>query len=205
VSALITSIIPVQNFELIRDAIGVILATELANQQTLIEDDGGEFTAPEVWVDRYVTLDKTELPAVVVTYGNGEYANQTQIVTEGTYTYFIDTYCNAETEDDTDGYRLSMAKVDRIMGMIRYILSSPFYKTLGFQAGFILNRTIQSMGVFSKQDVQDALSDGVGRLVFTVRVTELQSGQPIADFDGIDTIFYLSDTGEGYKLITDFN
>lgn len=201
-SALITSIIPVQNYELIRDRIGLILATELANQQILIEADSGEFVAPTVWIDRYVPFDKTEMPAVNVAFGNGEYSNQNQISAEGVYTYFIDCYTNADTEDDTDGYTLSMAKLDRIMGMIRYILSSPFYATLNFPRGFILNRTIQSMGVFTKQDVQDALSDSVGRILFTVRAVETQNGQTGVALEETGTTFKLGSTNKGFKVVT---
>lgn len=203
-SALITSIIPAQRFETIRDKIAEILALELLNQQTLIVADEGEFVAPTVWTDRYVTFDKTELPALVVSLGTGEYSNQNPISAEGVYSYFIDVYANAESEEDVDGYKLSNAKMARIMGMVRYILSSPFYQVLGLARGYILNRTIQSLGVFTAKDVQDALSDAVGRMVLTVRAVETQDGQPTITLEGMDTIFMIEETDRGNRLISNY-
>lgn len=203
-SAVITSIIPVQRFETIRDKIALVLAEELANQQVLVEGDGGEFTAPTVWTDRYVPFDKTELPALVVSFGLGEYSNQTQISAEGVYSYFIDVYANAENEEDTDGYKLSNAKMARIMGMVRYILTSPAYKTLGLPAGYILNRQPQNIGVYTAKDVQDALSDSVGRMVFNVRAVENQDGDPVINLEGMDTTFMIAETDKGNKLVTNY-
>ena len=61
--AQIYNIIPVQNFELIRDRIALILATEVNNQFVL---SGNEDINCDVWLERSTPFDKIENPTINV-------------------------------------------------------------------------------------------------------------------------------------------
>lgn len=61
--AQINTIIPVQNFELIRDRIALILATEINNQFVL---SGNEDINCYVWLERSTPFDKIENPIINV-------------------------------------------------------------------------------------------------------------------------------------------
>jgi hypothetical protein len=146
----------------------------LADQKTRIIADGGDasFIPATVNIERYTAFDLTELPAINVKYGNTDYGNQDVRVMDGNNYYFIDFHARADETDETPGMQLSNIALLRLMGMVRFILSSGDYPTLGFPGGVVLNRSVQSIGVFTRENIPDALSETMGRMVYAVRAPE---------------------------------
>lgn len=166
--SVINGIIPQQNFELVRDRIGQVLADEFARQFVLTANPDFDL---DVWIERFIPFDKEELPTINVSLSAGTFANQTTKQTEGTYTYFIDVHTKAKTTDTDKGDELATTKLHRLLGMCRAILENPGYKTLGFDAPYLGNRRIDRLDIADPGN-QEATSARMGRLSFTVRVVE---------------------------------
>lgn len=169
--ALITSAIPSQNFELIRDRIGEILLLELTNQHTITP------TYPnitKVWIERFIPFDANlDMPTVVVSIDNSGFDNKTQVKRDGTTTYNIDIYTNASTSAaNGPGDQYAMVQMNKIAGMIAAILSAPAYTTLLFANGKVGGTMVKGFFVGDKRKIKDALSDVIGRMIFEVRAIE---------------------------------
>lgn len=183
-----------QSFEIIRDRIGLILADEIDNQATLTYDPDLDLT---VWVERTVSFDKSELPAVNISLARGTYEGQTAIQTDGTYLYNIDVFVNSVSKNNISGDVDSKFKLHKILGVCRAILENVQYKTLGFPPAFVMNRHIVDLNI-ADTSAQDGNYTSMGRLVLSVRVPEnsqIPSAELIA---GISTSIKLSQSNQGY-------
>ena len=78
-----------QNFELIRDQIGLIIKTELLAQKTLQPNVDILQKETKVFIDRLIIPDKSELPMINVFMDVGSFDNQDVQAVDGTYTYNI--------------------------------------------------------------------------------------------------------------------
>lgn len=195
--AQIEGLIPQQSFEHVRDRIGAILADELQSQVNNFYNDDAEVS--DVWVERWVPFDKTELPAVNVCLAQGELGSRTQIHTDGTYTYNIDCYHSAKSSDTEDGDSAAMIKLQRLIGICRAIVENPRFKTLGFAATFgIGNRGISNIGIGTAPK-EDAVSVVMGRLQMVVRVPETTELKVPAVIAGYETQVKLALTEKGYR------
>lgn len=206
--ALLTGIIPTQNFEVVRDRIAEILADEINNQITL---RGAETPALDVShlpttvaIERIIPFDKTELPGVDVSFSNGDYGNKDQTQVDGNYDYFIDCYASAKTSDDPDNagelLRADYAakvKLHKLLGVCRAILENPKYRTLGYTPPFCATVGVKTIAI-ADPERQDAVTTVMGRLVFTLRVPEtVELVEPRA-IDGYSTTVILYETDKGY-------
>lgn len=170
--SLITGVIPAQGFELIRDRIGAILFDEIQNQGVV----GGDvfLTSVKVFSERSNSFDKTELPAINVCVAGGNYGNKQQGNSDGTYTYNVDVFCNAKTSDGEAGDEKAAVRMERLLGICRYILEDPLYKTLGFAPPFIGNTHCVEINI-AAAGKDDADTTRMGRLTFSVRCAETNS------------------------------
>lgn len=169
-SAKITSQIPDQNFELIRDRIGLILGEELRNQYLL---NPNYPKVHKVWVERCLPFDsETEIPTVNVNIAKTVYDQKTSRHMAGETTFNIDVYTAADTQGGNAGDQLAMLLMNKIIGMIRVILSSPVNLTLQFAPGIIAGTMVEGFFIGDKSVVKDALSNVIGRIQFTVRAVE---------------------------------
>jgi len=193
--ALINTIIPKQNFELVRDRIGEILADELANQFTLSGD--AEINA-KVFLERFLPIDKTSLPSVNVMLSRGNYENHTTIQSVGNYSYFIDVYTRAKTSVTSNGDSLSLIRLQRLLGVCKAILENPKYKTLAFVPPYLNHTSIESIEVAEPRNNQDASSVMMGRLTFNVVVRETTELTTPNNISGWETSVQLGDSGNGY-------
>lgn len=194
----IAGLIQPQAFELIRDRIGEILADELPAQYALSDDE--TWLNAQVWVDRYIPFDKSELPAVNVSLVRGEYDGQTAIQSDGTYLYNIDAYVGAKTEGNSRGDALAMSRLQRLLGVCRAILESSHYITLGFDRPFVMNRKVLSIGI-ADPDKSHADSSVMGRLQLQVKVPEnVETITPNVQGAHYTTV-KLSATDKGYLYI----
>ena len=173
---LIPSSIPPRSFELIRDQIVAILATELASQHSL---NNAYPNVVKVWGERFIPINsETETPTVNVSVAKGNYDNITIAKADGDYIYNIDIYTSAPSSvANGPGDQFAMMTMNKIVGMIWAILSSPAYNGVNnvlLLPGIIIGAEVQSFAVLYRGEdgAEDSLSDVVGRLKFCVRANE---------------------------------
>jgi len=166
--AIIDNLIPQQNFELIRDRIGLILADELSNQ---LAKHGDASLNPTVGIERYKSFNITELNFLSVNLARGPFDNKNAIQVDGSYLYNIDGYVSAKSTDSDDGDNLSSIKLQRILGMVRAILENPGYDTLAFVRGNIGHTEVQELTI-AEPDRTEKEHVMMGRLNFLVRASE---------------------------------
>ena len=155
--------IPEQNFELIRDKIKDILTDEL---------DGQTYTQDvSVFSERFIPFDKTELPAINVSFDSVPYDRHDQKSRHGENQYYIDIVVNKVHTETEQGDVQASLKLQRITGIIAYILSSPEYRFLDFDPGTVQSRWVEGINIGRLQD-QDALHTIVSRITFKVRASE---------------------------------
>ncbi len=200
--SLIKSIIPPQNFELVRDRIGAILAEELAGQ--VILSDNMDLDV-DVYVERFVRVNHSEMPVVNVLLARGEFAGQTAIQADGTQRYNVDVYTSAKAKEGQDGDSMAMIKLQRLLGVCRAIIEDPQYLTLGFAPPSIMFRHVESIGVIDPPGKEeDATSSVIGRMVIVVKVGEVPVLKDGVAWVGSDTVMKLAETDLGYKFTTSF-
>lgn len=150
--AQILSLIPQQNFELIRARIVAILKCELQNQYAYHNDPA--LRPSDVCDERFTPIDGGmsenggEFPLIIVCLGSGKYDNKDYggNVT-GTYYYYVDIYTGSASTSAEGGDKLATLALERIMGMCRYIMDNPIYCTLGFDPQDTDGMQIQNVSV----------------------------------------------------------
>lgn len=193
--AKILTIIPKQGFELIRDRIAIILFDELTNQSILT---GDEDLSPKVFVERLISFDKTDLPAIDVSLAKGDFGNKNQRSREGEYTFNIDVYANAKSNATNDGDKIAAIKAQKIIGVCLCILESSVYNTLGFTPPFILSTSATNLTMADPTDKTaqtDTLFTRMGRISFIVRASENPYVGTANLIDGYETK-YTIDNGQ---------
>lgn len=210
---LISVEIPEQNFELIRDRIGLILYQEIENQWSEFGDDDLQAplpnaqisTTPEslkVYVDRIVPIDESECPVVNVIFNGGLYSVENSYRGEGGNTFFIDVYAKALGDDNIDADRLANIRLQKILGKIAFILRHSYYKTLGFAPGFIGGTKVSSIQIADPKDSQLSANGCVmGRLTFDVKASENVTPLETRNMSGFYSTVELFNSDKGYLFI----
>lgn len=183
--------IPEQNFELIREKLKEILIEELASQTYT--------TDVTVYSERFIPFDKTELPAVNISFDNVPYDSHNQKSRHGENQYFIDIHVSKIHTATGQGDVEAAKKVQRISGIIAYILSSPEYRFLDFETGIIQSRWIESMAIGRLQD-QDALHTIVSRITLKVRASEIVGNLTGVDGGIYSSQFKIENTDKGHLI-----
>jgi hypothetical protein len=192
--AKINEAIQTQNFELIRDRIAQILTVELANQATLT---GNALFNAKVWLERFIAFDKTELPAINVYLNNTSYDNQTAITSKGSNTYYIDVHVSAKHSTTNDGDKTASINLQKLLGVVRYILEHSVYLTLDFSRGFIYHTAVSEIKVGQPND-KDGYNTVTGRITFDVNCEEkTKPSDPIEAF-GYYTDVRIGETDKGF-------
>ncbi len=194
-ASILVEAIPTQNFELIRDRIGGILADELASQAILRSEPDIDAT---VFVERVVPFSKENAPAVNVMFDSGDFSNQDTVSSDGNYTFFIDVYTSAKTTATDRGYLRSVKNLHAILGVCRAILENPVYRTLAFASPSITHTNVAAMNIKDPSNDQDAASIAIGRLTFRVRVPEGVQLINANNIAGYITSVKLLETNKGY-------
>lgn len=193
--ALINGVIPRQNFELVRDKIGEILATEFAAQFALTANE--ELNAT-VHVERIVPFDHSELPCINVLLSRGDFENMTAKKSDGTYQFNIDVYAKSKSSQNQAADVRASFIMQKMVGMAMAILENPRYRTLSFAAPSIAHTQVSNISIIDPTNNQDAESAMMGRLTFQVRINEnveLLTANTIA---GYVTNVRLDETDKGY-------
>lgn len=200
-ASIITELIPDQPFEIIQNRIAEILLEEITAQHTL-QDLDSNFN---VFVERIHPYDTSE--DVVISIACREQDNQeyTQRSSQAENLYFIDIFTGGIEEGAETLSENVRRKLFKYVGIVKYILNSAKYPTLGFSPGLIGNKHVKKVtfdtdysnwGNHSNYD-----SSGIRfcRILFLVKAlenTEAWSGIPL---QGNDTIVYTG-TNKGTQL-----
>jgi hypothetical protein len=196
--AKIQAVIGQSNFELIRDQIGAVLALEIANQKVL----SPALIAPDkIWIERFVPFDASEYPAIKILYQHGSIDEGSREILQAhyTHTYFIDVMFSAKSTADAQGDQLSSVQMQKMLGIIRAILSSPAYSTIGFSRPFNKRAWVNSIEVFEPMEMQDETNQINGRVEYCIEVPEYgvvtDTGVPLNE---ITTTVRLNESDKGY-------
>ncbi len=187
--------IPPRAFTLIRNRICEILADELKSQSALEYD--ADLDA-DVFLERFVPFDKTDMPAVNILLAKGDFDNKAVVKKDGTYTFNIDCYVTCKTQTGKEGDTQASIKLQKLMGVCDAILESPLYKTLGFTPPFISHTEVRSLNIANPVNNQDASSVMMGRLQFIVRCPENVDVLLPKILAGYDTSVKMALTNKGY-------
>lgn len=200
--AIINNIIPVQNFEIVRDVIGAILKDELENQKVLqplrFNEDIKVFTA------RTTPFQQAEILMINVSCDNANYNSRTQSNSQGGVNYNIDVFSSAKETANFNGGLNSAMRRDKYNGAIRSILSNTRYKTLNLPLGVIMGTSIESFENFEVPTSNDTSFSQMCRITFNVRMTENQSLWDGVLVKDLYTNVKIDLTENGYKLIKEF-
>jgi len=194
-AALITDIIPEQNFELVRDQIGGILTTELLKQKEL-----QAFDEPvTVFQERIIPMTTEEVLYFNVLMDGASYDSFSNLSVQGNVRYLVDVYVCGADSPGKSGSKDSRNRLGKFIGMVRYILSSGQYKTLGFEPGFIGGVYVESIALSDPQRSGDVNYTAFGRVVISVRMAEENSATAGVPITSIGTVMKISETDHGYK------
>ena len=197
----ISQVIPEQMFEQIRDAIGSIMTSEFASQAGIQTDPEVVHILNNVVVfkERLAAIDSSDDFFVCpIMYAAG-YDNQSQQVADGANTFFIDCYGRGKQNDGAPLEQVSAVRLQRLVGIIRYIFEHPLYRTLGFAPGRIMNSHITSIQRTQIEKQEDADNMAMYRITMVVNATECTDGET----DGVPlarstTTVLVNETDKGF-------
>lgn len=187
-----------RNFEVIRDRIALILADELANQSILQPSE--DVLKATVWLERFIPIDKEEVPAIIVYTNNADYDDQNPKVQKGENVYFIDCYAKAKHTDAEKGDQLASKKLSRLIGVIQYILSTEEYAYLNFAPGLIQRRWVKSFIVDNGSGQGDGTHSIKGRVEFHVIANEEVIDPATKEVGDIYSEFLIDESDKGYEI-----
>lgn len=192
-------LIPDQGFEKIRDRILCILAKEYENQANRYSNKYCLHT--KFFADRTAPIQENETTLIIISLWKGDYSNKSEDYVDGTYSFVIDIIQSAKAKGNERGDTRAGYKLQKHIGMVRYILEHSMYRMLEFDAPFILHTELSKFQVlrFDKEELQDSENATQAQAVFTVRcgeVTHPADGDLVA---GSDTEVELEETELGYE------
>lgn len=200
--ATITESIQEQGFEKTANRISEILIEEIANQQTI---QSFEETV-EIYQERIEPFDKEEDVMITIAFREADYGGFTTRDSQGEYAYFIDVFCSGYGEGVTAPSIVAKKKLFRYIGLVRYILSSSKFLTLGFPPGLIGGKWIQKMTLdtdysnFGNHSNYDGSYIRFARIIFMVRVQENQALWDSIPLQGNTTNVTYENTAQGTRL-----
>ena len=193
------NLIPQQNFENIRDAIGRVLTAEFANQNSL---EGGFDYGLNIYVERTAPIDKEDLPVINIVYAESiDIDENTSFTSVFDNKYLIEIYSNAVADENSPGDLKSALLNSHLMGMVRSILMNQQNLYLDFTDKFIQSRKVQTMTRTQPRIANDLLNTISGTLevhYIAEETTELQEGNLETL---LSTIVKIENTEKGYKFI----
>lgn len=196
--ALITTPIPQQGFEFVRDQIGAILKLEIANQKVL---DPTRFPEEaEIWIERTIPADSSDEVIINVHTANALYGSMTQMDAQGRTLYYIDIDTSAMQTDDVSGSEISVKMLHKYIGVIMYIFRSAFYRTLGLP-GRIGGTYVEQFQTLDPNRKEDTDFTAFARIQIAARIQENTIPWQGITLLGNDTTVKLDLTEKGYKFV----
>ena len=201
--AILTELIPQQNFELVRDRIGEIIKDELENQ-VVLQPNELALKDVSVFVDRIVKINKSELPLINVFLDIGNFNNQDVEAQDGVFMYTIQFYFGGKSsQNEARGDQASLRNLQRLIGVVRGIIQSAKYLTLGFAKPSVLHRSIKSILISDPAASQDGSNISQGSLTLEVRLVEDAEMFTSRTLLGADTTIKLSESSKGFEYKID--
>lgn len=196
-AAIITEKILEQNFEAVLTRIGEILLLELTNQKV-----SQPLRLPEkfsVFKERITSIDKTEEVMINVLLDGFANRHATQSDQQNNTNFFIDIYANGKAKPNEKGDNIVATKLQKYIGLCRYILQSHKYVTLGFTPGSIGGKSVETFQMYEQPNTPDANFARMGRIGFSVRIMENQELWDGIALDNNITTVLLEETDKGYQ------
>jgi hypothetical protein len=200
---MIEEVISRQNFEVVRDAIGAILKTEIENQRTknvLLTEEVG------VFLERTTPFQNSEEVVINITLNSSDYDLKNQKDSQGKTFYSVDIFTKGFATSNENGSVNSAFKLHRYLGIVRYILSHTMYKTLSLPPGFIGGTAVENFTVMENQFKEDSDFIKLASISFSVRINESQTlEEGTINLNEIFTLVKLdmTDLGYTYKKINE--
>ncbi len=197
----IVETIPPENFELIRNRIAEILIDEFGAQY--LKNYDPELANVQISLEDNRPVNKIDPPLINVCLLTGDYsAKAYNGNVKGGYQFGIDCYSSAKSKNGVAGSVTSSFRLQRLLGMCRYILEHTAYKTLGFTPGFITGVSCSNFTIAQPKE-NDAENFMMGRLVFNVGCAETTSLVAPTIAAGYDTVVKMGNTNRGYKYTSE--
>lgn len=196
--ALITYEITEQNFELIRNTIGSILALELAEQFSIT---GNSLFDVKVFAERALPVEPDEGIVVNVLFNQVPYDTKTHTNRTGNNEYFIDVHVSGKDKAGGDrGDVRARKNLAKLLGVIANILESGEYLQLGLTPGIMVHKAVSNIAIAEPENNQDTLHIAWGRVVFTVRANENVKKLEGTPSEKSTSTVKLNETEKGYKF-----
>lgn len=196
--ALINEIISPRSWILVRDQIGLILKTELANQAVITYED---YLDCDVYVERHSPITVEELintSVVNVSIESVTPSNQTIIDSDVTIQFNIAITTSMPSDDTNGGDVNSGIRNQHTSSVIHGILSHPLYIRLGFTPPFIMRRTISEIK-FGTPNRIDSTNVTMALISLEVVCSQNEPESNGIDIGSASTTFKLQETEKGYK------
>jgi hypothetical protein len=198
------------NFELVRDNIAYILLDESLAQSMFygVEDEDDNIIPDydllwDIYLERFSAIDRSEFEehGAIICIGlmESDFENQDRQSVKNNSKYYIDVFTN-NLDEETDGSVLSANRLHKCCGIIRHILSSTYYKRLGFSDKFIYRTEVNRIIYPQLDDKSDSANSRFARIIFTVEMSETQEKEQPIEADSYNTIMKIDNTTKGYKL-----
>ena len=193
---MIQELIPKQNFEIVRDAIGYVLKQEFISQS---QKENSRYTEnTEVYLERTTPIQNEEEIVVNIVLASSDYSNKTQKDSQGKTFFNIDIYSTGQASNTKSGSLDSAEKLHKYIGLIRYILSHTEYKTLGLPPGIIGGTQVENFSIIENKMEQDSDFFKMATVYYSVRIQENQSLEHAIDLNNIFSQVKLELTELGY-------
>lgn len=197
-----------QSFELLRDAIGGFIKSELIGQKAIT---GNDLFDANVYIERFITFDNIETPCVNVVLNQSNHVGMDWTTTEGNHEYFIDIITGAEESLDAEvrGDTLATINLQRLIATVKYILESGEYRFLGLPQGAIGHRHVERIQIFNPDTPYNpnVSADGLyliaGRITLVVKATDKLESLATETLADIFTNMTLEESGLGYEIIVE--
>jgi len=197
---MINYLIQPQNFELVRDALGFVLASELENQRSF---PNSRFTEPaEIFRERTTAISNSEDVVINITLTSDEFSNKTQKDSQGKTFFNIEIFSHGAASDETTGSLDSAMKLHKYIGFVRHVLSHTEYKTLTLEPGYIGGTAVESFEVMESNNREDADFSKMAIVVFSVRIQENQGMAEATEINEIYSRMNIEETDLGYIFQT---
>lgn len=193
-----------QNFELLADAIGSILVSELESQSKKTDNDNESrliLRDTTVWKERIVPYSQGEKFIISVIWAGADYSNKTSSQVDGASTFFLDCYGSARTNDNGKGDQLGAVRTKRLVGVIRSILEHPDYRNLGLDRSIIGTSMITSIKRTTLEGQEDAAGVCMYRVTLEINSVECSGFNDAVLLTNNSTSVILEETEKGYKYI----
>ena len=192
-----------QGFELVANRIGEILLEEISNQKTIQSFEENV----DIYLELQEPFDKCDDVTISIDYKMADYEGFTQRDVQGDCLYHIDLWVTGMGIGNIAPSIIANNKLYRYLGLIRYILSSSKYSTLGFPRGLIGGKYVKKIIVDNDYSNHSAHSNRDGsyirfaRVYFSVRVQENQELWNGVNLLGNVTNISYENTQQGIKLV----